>query len=204
MPVALACTLVLLGTVFLVTGGIVAGGHTPVGPDSAVAALADRFGEDVLTVFVLPTEPPVWLTALALLTAASLWRRRWDVAAIAVGAPTTAIALTTWVWKPLFDRWYDDHLAYPSGHTTALVSTLAVLVLASPPVWRRGCACAAVAITALAGVGMVGLGFHYATDVVGGAALAVAVTIAVARLTARGVHGRLGAPRKSGEPADGA
>ncbi|MBB3051179.1 MYXO-CTERM domain-containing protein [Prauserella isguenensis] len=185
MPVALACTLVLLGTTFVVTGAVVAGGHGPVGPDPAVAAFAGRFDEDALTVFVLPTEPPVWLTALALLTAASLWRRRWDVAATAVGAPTAAIALATWVAKPLFDRWYDDHLAYPSGHTTALVSTLTVLVLTSPPAWRRGLTVAAAAVSVLAGLGLVGLDYHYATDVVGGAALAVAVTLVVARLASR-------------------
>lgn len=182
MPVALACTLVLL-----VTGAVVAGGRAPIGPDTAVTAVADRFGDDVLTAFALPTEPPVWLTALALLTVVSLWRRRWDITATAVSAPTVALALSTWAAKPLFDRWYDDHLAYPSGHTTALVSTLTVLVLASPPAWRRGLTVAAAAVTVLAGLGLVGLGHHYATDVVGGAALAVAVALVVARLASRAV-----------------
>lgn len=185
MPVALACTLGLLAAVVVSTGVVVADGRAPVGPDAAVAAVADRFDEETLTGFVLPTEPPVWLTALALLTAASLWRRRWDVAATAVGAPTVAIALTTWVAKPLFDRWYDDHLAYPSGHTAALVSTLTVLILSSPPARRRGLTVAAAVVSVLAGLGLVGLDHHYATDVVGGAALAVAVTLVVARLASR-------------------
>ncbi|GAA1225467.1 hypothetical protein GCM10009676_04120 [Prauserella halophila] len=182
MPVAFACTLVLLATGFVAMGVVVAGGRTPTAVDSAVTTFAGRFDDDVLTAFVLPTEPPVWLTALALLTVGALWRRRWDVAATALGAPALATALASWVAKPLFDRWYDDHLAYPSGHTTALVATLAVLVLASPPARRRGPAGAAAAVGAVAGIGLVGLGHHYATDVVGGGALAVAVTLAVARL----------------------
>lgn len=199
MPLAFVCTLVLLGT-----GVAVAGGRAPNSVDSPVAGLADRLDESVLDGFVVATEPAVWLTVLALLTVEASWRRHWELAATVVGAPALATALASWVGKPLFDRWYDDHLAYPSGHTTALVSTLAVLVVAAPPAWRRGLTAAAAAITALAGIGLVGLGYHYATDVVGGAALAIAVTIVVAHSAARGGRGRLRVPRQSGEPADGA
>ncbi|GAA1209129.1 phosphatase PAP2 family protein [Prauserella alba] len=199
MPLAFVCALILLGT-----GAVVAGRHAPAAVDTPVAAFAERFGEGVLTGFVLPTEPPVWLAMLALLTAGALWRRRWGLAATAVAGPAVALALTTWVCKPLFGRWHGEHLAYPSGHTVALVSTLAVAVLFAPPAWRRGLVAASAVLTGLAGLGLVGLGYHYATDVVGGAALAVAVTPVVARLAVRDRRGRLGVPRERREPADGA
>ncbi|WP_306364941.1 phosphatase PAP2 family protein [Nocardia sp. CC227C] len=150
--------------------------------------------------------PGTAAAVLSLMVAAALWfarRRLWWRAGFVLLAPEFAVVLNTWVLKPLWDRPLHDYLAYPSGHTVHLVAAVTAIALAAE---HRGLRIAAVGVTAvvLAGVtvGMVGLGYHYATDVVGGAAAAVAL-VAVLYIPVRRMPVRAGsgAPREPGDPA---
>jgi len=92
-------------------------------------------------------------------------------------------------WGQLPPSWLHENpmlaLSYPSGHV-AITTTLALvglLVLRAGRVRRALAAAALVAAAAtigVVGVSLVVLGFHFASDVVGGAALGVAVTLTAA------------------------
>lgn len=100
-----------------------------------------------------------------------------------LGAATipVSIGLDEHLLKPLFDRTYLGSLSYPSGHTTsvfALAATLTVLLLIQRrPVRARVLSVAIPAVACLTGVvvatGVIALKWHYFTDTVGGAAVAI-------------------------------
>lgn len=139
----------------------------------------------LLRVLVLPTEPYVLLPVLALLVAWCLHRKRpWD-ALFVVLAPAIALAVNTWVLKPLFDRWKNDTLVFPSGHTVSLVATVMVAFLLTHGRVRVIILAAGAVCLVSATIGMIGLGYHYLTDIVGGALFAVAAVLAVHGLTMR-------------------
>lgn len=168
--IAVCCALVVvaLGLVFV-------GGHGPGAVDDAARSVVGGWPRWVLRVLVLPTEPYVLVPVLALVAGWCLRAGRPWGAVFAVAAPVVAVVLNTWVLKPLFDRWKNDTLVYPSGHTVSMVATVAV-------VWflvSGRAVTAAVGAVLLAGValGMTGLGYHYVTDVVGGTAFAVFVVV---------------------------
>lgn len=76
--------------------------------------------------------------------------------------------------------------AFPSGHAMAAMATygmIAVLAARARPGLRRPLAAAAGAAALLVGVSRVFLGFHWASDVVGGAAAGAAVLIAASWLS---------------------
>ena len=175
-------------------GLAVAGDHTASGVDAAARSAVDGWPYGVLRVLVLPTEPYVLVPVLALLCGwCLLTARRWD-ALFVVAGPALAVAVNTWVLKPLFDRWKGDTLVYPSGHTVSMVATLVVVfVLVHGRARVIVAGAGAVLLTGVA-IGMVGLGYHYLTDVAGGALFAVAATLAVRRvLTSRAKAGVTGA-----------
>lgn len=188
---AVAAVAALCGAFALTLGAAVAGQRSPTGLDAAFETGVERalgdMGETwvpwVSQALVAPTEPLVVLTVLAVIAGFGVVRRRADVVVLAVAGPSVAVAVNTWVLKPMFARHYDDHLAYPSGHTVSLVATLTVLVLLAGTRRARlltiGCG---TALTAGAAVGMAALEYHYLTDVVGGAATAVAVVSGLALL----------------------
>ncbi|MEN3313953.1 MAG: hypothetical protein V7605_187 [Acidimicrobiaceae bacterium] len=123
--------------------------------------------------------------AVALFMAVLAWRRRdtW-AAAVSLAAPALAIVLVDVVAKPLIGRYHGAGLAFPSGHaTTAAVAASLVLVLLNRWYgWRRALHWSpVVALLPLAtGAGVVRLGWHYPTDVVGGIAFGAAVVVALA------------------------
>ncbi|MFI7116396.1 phosphatase PAP2 family protein [Amycolatopsis sp. NPDC049868] len=168
--------------VIMVVLGVLVSGEGLSGPDELAVSWVERaFGPDtdLLRLLVLPTEAYV-LIPVAVLTAVLclIGGRRLEAALMLVG-PLVAILSNTWVLKPLFDRWKYTYLAYPSGHTVALVAVLTVLILLARP----GVATAVIATVGavvLCGVtiGMIGLGYHYLTDVVGGTLFAVATVCA--------------------------
>ncbi|MEQ0557658.1 phosphatase PAP2 family protein [Amycolatopsis sp. NEAU-NG30] len=163
------------GALALLLGLPFAGGTTPGSVDAAAAAAVAHLSPGVVRVLLLPTEPFVVL-ALGLLAVALCLRagRRLE-AALALGAPLLAILLTGWLLKPLYDRWKNGTLVYPSGHTVSLVAVLTVLVL----VTRRVIVVVLAAVALLAAAaGLVGMGYHYLTDVAGGTLFAVAVVLA--------------------------
>ncbi|MPY77487.1 MAG: phosphatase PAP2 family protein [Actinophytocola sp.] len=138
---------------------------------------------------VTPSEPQVVLPLTALVVGLCLVQRRWRGAVLAATAPLVAIALNTWVLKPAFGRLSEGHLAYPSGHTVSIVAVSAVFVLlARPGVARWVAAVVGTVVSLGVGVALVTLGFHYPTDVVGGAAFALTVVPLVALALRRVPH----------------
>jgi membrane-associated phospholipid phosphatase len=193
--VAVTCAVIMAVLGFLVAGEGVAG------PDAAAASWVNRtFGADpdLLRLFVLPTEAYVLIPAGLLVAGLCLLTRRRLEAVLAIAGPIIAILANTWLLKPVFGRWKHDYLAYPSGHTVSLVAVLTVLVLLA----RRGVATAviaAVGVVALCSVtiGMIGLGYHYLTDVLGGTLFGVAAVLVTWLLL------RWAARRRGPAPSDG-
>ncbi len=136
--------------------------------------------------------------------------RRWNGAVMAGLGVGAAGGLTEWVLKPVVGRTLQGDLCYPSGHTTGAfaVATACVVLLAAPPGRRVPPAARAVlALAALAGaaavaVSVVALGEHYLTDAAGGAALSVAVVLAVT-LGIDLLPGRLRGRKADGRARDG-
>ncbi|WP_233573914.1 phosphatase PAP2 family protein [Amycolatopsis panacis] len=148
----------------------------PRAPGSLDTWATDRTGElseRLLDVLVLPTEPYLVIPAIALIAGAAWYLRRREDVILAVAAPVLAVALNTWVLKPIFGRWKDGGLAYPSGHTVSLAAVLVVLMLLARP--KVLTAIAAILLLGCATIGLVGLGYHYLTDVAGGVCFATAV-----------------------------
>lgn len=159
-PLAALCALTALGLA-------VGSGTTPL--DDRVFALGDAYPE--LRWLLFFTDPRVLLAAGLITMAAAVVRRRWRLAAVVAVAPVLAVVAAR-VAKRLFDRYRDDSLAYPSGHTTlaAVVIGLALLVF-GVTVWRL---VAAAAVVVLAVVGQA-VTYHYFTDTVGALFLASAL-----------------------------
>lgn len=117
------------------------------------------------------TDGRVVVAAWAIVLVAALVRRRWRLAMVIVATPLIAVAAAR-ICKRLFDRYSDDQLAYPSGHTTLAVVVLGLAVLvAGVTTWS------VVAAVVVAVLGMLGLGFtyHYFTDTVGALFLGTAL-----------------------------
>jgi membrane-associated phospholipid phosphatase len=100
-------------------------------------------------------------------------------AGLAAAAALVAANLTAQVLKPLLavQRPYPaDHYmgaaAWPSGHTTAIVSLLLALVIVLPPRLRPPAAALGGALAVAALVSIVLLGYHYPSDVLGGVLVA--------------------------------
>jgi membrane-associated phospholipid phosphatase len=157
--------------------------------DHAVYGLVYRnfVGErGLLQAMLVPTEPVLLVVVVALFVMLAVARRRPRVALLAVAGPLLAVGLNAVVFKPLVDRTINNgNLAYPSGHTTGLVAVLTVLVLATvtsrvPKSLMSLVIVAALVITAVAATALVGMKYHYVTDTVGGACLAVATVLGVA------------------------
>lgn len=112
------------------------------------------------------------------------WRRdRW-AALVSIAAPALAVAIVDLAAKPLIGRRHGLALAFPSGHATmaAAAATVVLVLLNRWYGWRRALRwIPAVALLPLAaGTGIVRLGWHYPTDVVGGVAFGSAVVVALA------------------------
>lgn len=127
----------------------------------------------------LLTFTEVWLLGpvLAVCVAVALYRRRWRLAAVTLALPLAAVEINA-LLKRLFERYKGDTLAYPSGHTTLMVTVLGMVVLSIG--WRLWTVAVAVAASLL---GMTGLActYHYFTDTVGSALFATALVCMAAR-----------------------
>jgi membrane-associated phospholipid phosphatase len=164
-------------------------GHTRAGPlDSAVDARA-RAGLGTHPALLgqlvrLGDTGPVTAVTIALVLACVAVRRWRGGVLVAVAVPATAV-LTEFVLKPVIHRTLRGALSFPSGHT-AIMFALAVasaVLLADPP-GRRGSGAvrlllvlAALLTAAAVAAAMVGMGFHYFTDTVGGAAVGTALPL---------------------------
>jgi membrane-associated phospholipid phosphatase len=152
--------------------------------DRAVDALPGHGLARAATVFGSPT---VVVLAAVVLALACLLGRQPRAALVALAGPGLT-GLATTFGKPLVDRTigHQGGLAFPSGHTggaTSLALVSAILLAAAFGFGARVTAllaavCAVVAGGAV-GSGMVMIGAHYPTDVVGGFCTAVASVLAV-------------------------
>ena len=125
-----------------------------------------------------------------------LWRREWRLATVTALCPVISI-IGAKVLKVLFGRpWYGENLAYPSGHTTVAITVAAMLVLAiGIHPWSVTLAVIGAAIPS---IGMASNGFHYFTDIIGGALYATSM-VCLAVLAA-GPQSLRRSPRAGGAP----
>lgn len=132
----------------------------------------------IAEVLTLATNTGVVLAILCGGAAWFAWQRKWWETTTMVLVPETAVAVNAWALKPLWSRPLHDYLAYPSGHTVHLVAVVTTLVLLLRSMRARA---VIVALTAVAwfgaGIGMVALDYHLATDVLGGSAAGIALAI---------------------------
>ncbi len=150
-------------------------------------------------VILLGAPVPVIAMAAALVLAC-LATRRWRGAVLVAVAVPAAEAVTELLLKPLVGRTMGTDFSFPSGHATGVfVLAAAVVVLLAGPLRPRLPAAVRLlfALTALLAAGavaiaLVGLGYHYFTDTVGGAGVAIAAVLATAL-----VLDKLGLSRRS-------
>ncbi len=143
---------------------------------------------------VLTTPGVTWFRVLVFLPVLG-WlarRRAWRTLLWVGVAVTTTGPVTVWLKdlagraRPAFENGglaYEG-LSYPSGHSSGIATLVTVaLVLAWPrltPRRRRAAVAAGVGLAVLVGLTRVWLGVHFPSDVVGGLALGVAWSLAVA------------------------
>jgi membrane-associated phospholipid phosphatase len=169
-----------------------AGGRLDVAVDLRVAAGLSEHQRFLRRVVDLGSPTGVVVLASVLLLVALLLRSWRGVLLVALGIPV-ATMVTEWLLKPHFHRTHGGGLAFPSGHTTgafAVAVTLAVLLVGRPAAripWqlRLLLAAAGLAVASGVAVSLVALGYHYATDTVGGAGVALTVVLGTALLIDR-------------------
>ncbi|WP_240505360.1 phosphatase PAP2 family protein [Nocardia mangyaensis] len=177
---ALRATVIAAGAA--VTAAIPATFPADGGPTPLDAAMSTRIDEAVSPTLgqwlVAPSNGPVVLLALIAGCAWFALRRRWWAALTMLVVPEVAVAINTWVLKPVWERQLHDYLAYPSGHTVHLV-TVATAFACLVRDLRARCVIAALTVLAVLAlvVGMVERDHHYPTDVLGGAAAGVSMAV---------------------------
>jgi membrane-associated phospholipid phosphatase len=174
--------------------GLLFNGQTgPDGFDNAVDSPVVAFFGGHRTLLSWLAVPGTLIPATAISAAIAvgcLIARRLNGAVLAVTAVPVAAGLNDGLLKHLFHRTYLGQIAFPSGHTasvTALTATLAVLLLVPPQQAgtrkvRVALVAMACVITATVATGVIGLGWHYFTDTVAGAAVGLGTVCALALL----------------------
>jgi PAP2 superfamily len=133
-------------------------------------------------------DPGSVIVICALLFGFFLLMNRTRLAVLAVLGPALAGGLVDLVLKPLFDRHLGSSLSFPSGHTAATASLALVIISAMigpsrlpwPLVVRWLIAVAAMASVPVIAIALIGGGYHYATDTIGGLIVAIASVLSVA------------------------
>jgi undecaprenyl-diphosphatase len=165
-------------------------------------------------------DPGSVIVICALLCALFLLLNRTRLAVLAVLGPALAGGLVDLVLKPLFDRHISTMLSFPSGHTAATAALALVVITATigpgrlpwPFALRWLIAAAATASVPVIAIALVGGGYHYATDTIGGLLVAIACVLSVALLIDaiagqrsghRPAHSKA-APKQAAEPDDAA
>ena len=131
------------------------------------------------------TDPRVLAVVLVVGAAVAVSRRRWQLATAVVLAPAVAIVLAR-LFKQLFERQKGSGaFAYPSGHTTFMVTVLGMAVLVA-----GGALWAVLVAFAWCLLGMVGqaVTYHYFTDTVGALLLSTGVVCVAALTSAHAPH----------------
>lgn len=173
------------------------GGPTEV--DAAFGRWVSRvFDHRALAWLVTPSDSALVIALLCVGIAAMLWRRRWWAAAFLAVGPEAAVEINEAVLKPTWHRHLHAYLSYPSGHTFQFVAVVTGLALVgSTTRARRITAGLGLALLPAIAVGMVGLGYHYLTDVAGGALAAMPAVLVLSdlgRMMLRRARTRSGCP----------
>lgn len=199
---------VAAGLLLVILGGVFWHGTAPSAPDRAVArpliGYAGR-GHELAVLRLADLGSPVPVLFLTVCVGVlALARRRLRAVALLMLALPLASGLTEWVVKPLVHRTKDGVLAFPSGHAAGVftLALVTVLVLLGPRCGAVGAAvravtgAGAVLLAVAVSAALVASDFHYATDTLGGACVAVLCVVPVAlgldALAAR----RVGPPRE--------
>jgi membrane-associated phospholipid phosphatase len=125
---------------------------------------------------LIVTDARVQIAGWLIVSAVAILRRRWRLAVVVVATPPVAVMLAR-LAKRVFDRYRDDALAYPSGHTTLLVTILGMALLVfGVTLWS--CVLAGI-VAALGALGQ-GFTFHYFTDTIGALLLGSALVCVAA------------------------
>jgi undecaprenyl-diphosphatase len=192
-PVIAAVTAIIAAAclVVIVLGVRYAGERRPGRLDTAIDARVRHHLDDHLRFLhhiVAAADPASVIVTCAVLIGVFFFTGRRRAAALAALGPALAAGISEFVLKPLIDRRMHDSLAFPSGHTTGAVSVAIVVavVLLGPsrppwPAFARFSLSGLVMLAAVAvATALVGSGYHYATDTLGGFGVAIAVVLGVA------------------------
>lgn len=153
-----------------------------------ITHLGDHYG---LLVHVADLGTPVPALAMSgVLVVGCLLSGRLNGAVLAAAAVPAADVLGELLIKPLVHRTDRGGLSYPSGHATtvmAIAATITVLLVISPSpararIPRLLVTIAAWMVACAVTVAVIGLGWHYFTDTVASAALAIGTVFGLALL----------------------
>jgi hypothetical protein len=155
-------------------------GHGPTAFDDRALRVMQRvLGPDPVWMLYFSWALPMMVT-LGIAVVIALVRRRRRLAVVVALCPLLSV-IATRLLKPLFGRYKGDALAYPSGHTTVVITVMAMLVLAvGVSLWML---LFAAVVTVVGGLSMAATDLHYLTDNIGSMFLASA-TVCLAVLAA--------------------
>jgi len=128
--------------------------------------------------------PPVVLAGMVAGALATIRRHPARAMAVLAGPPL-AIGIGQWVLKPLVGRTLDGVLTFPSGTVTAVAALATVAVVATPDAWRGVAGVVGGVATVMTAAAAVALGWHYASDAAGGAALGAGTILLLDSLARR-------------------
>lgn len=167
----------LAGVVFAVLAIRYAGTSEGGGLDRRAESFVDMFSSKYSRPVILTVTlgDPRWvITLAAVLAVVSLAMRRWRLALLAFAGPGLT-GLATTLLKPVVGRTIEGGLAFPSGHTGAVVSLALVAALILLSLWKAGRLAGTVVLVGMAvtagtvmALSLVLMERHYLTDAVGG------------------------------------
>lgn len=152
-----------IGIAAMVLLGIVVGHGPTAFDDWALRVMQRVFGPDPHWMLWFSWGLAMMVT-LAVAVVIALVRRRWRLAVVVALCPLVSV-IATRLFKPLFGRYKGDALAYPSGHTTVVITVMAMLVLAAG--YRVWLMVVAGVVISIGGLSMAATDLHYLTDNIG-------------------------------------
>jgi membrane-associated phospholipid phosphatase len=163
----------------MVVLGLVVGHGATAFDDWSLRVMQRVLGPDPVWMLYFSWALPM-MVILAVAVLIALVRRKWRLAVVVALCPLLSV-IATRLLKPLFGRYKGDALAYPSGHTTVVITVMAMLVLAAGvSLWLL---LVAGLVTVIGGLSMAATDLHYLTDNIGSMFLASA-TVCLAVLAA--------------------